>query len=319
MNYKSSSLGCFLFALSLVANAQSLPPIFADTPKRLVNAVSVAEFPVGTFLENIVVNDDGTLFVTSLEEGKIYRVTPEGKTSEFARIEGRIAGITLTRNGSLLVTGWARGDTPTVFRVSRRGVVETLATLEDAVFLNGIVWLEDDRYLIADSYRGVIWAFDERSKQHRIWSDDEALSRANTQSTLPGVNGLKLFRDALYATNTERQQFLRIPVGTNGSAGKAQVLCTGINGDDFAVDAKGTFYITTHVYNSVIRVTQTCDVTVLAEGSEGMTGSTALAFGEGKTERQDVFVVTNGGISFPPPGGVRPAMVVRLELEQNVR
>ena len=292
MNLTRSSLCGLLLSFTVAANAQSLPPIFADTPKQLVDAVSVAAFPVGTFLENLVVGGDGTLFVKSLEEGVVYAVTPGGKTREFARSEGRIAGITFSRTGKMLVTGWARDDVPTVFRVSRQGVAETLASLNDAVFLNGIARLRGDRYLIADSYKGVIWEFDERTRRHRVWSGDGALARSDVQSTLPGVNGLKLFKGALYATNTERQQFLRIPVRADGSAGDVQVLCPEISGDDFAVGTDGAFYVTTHVYNSVVRVSRSCgDVTILAEGEEGVTGSTALAFGRGKAGRQDLFVI----------------------------
>jgi len=299
---------------SAAANSQSLPPIFADAPTRLVPARTVAQFPVATFLENIAVDDQGNIFVTSLEEGKIYKVTPDGEKSVLAQLDGQVAGLAFDRKGDLLVTGWAGGDTPAVFRVSPAGEVETLATVDGAVFLNGIIHLAGDRFLIADSYRGAIWEFDESNKSYRVWVEDEALARSDAQNPFPGVNGLKVFGNALYATNTERQQLLRIPIEQGGSAGKPQVLCEGINGDDFAIDTTGTLYITTHVYNSVVRVTQDCDVTVLAGGDEGVTGSTALVFGRDEDDLQAVFVVTNGGMSLPPEGGVQPAKVVRLEV-----
>lgn len=52
--------------------------------------------------------------------------------------------------------------------------------------------------------------------------------------------------------------------------------------------------------------------TIIAEGNEGVTGSTALAFGRDKANRKALFVVTNGGMSLPPKDGVQPAKIVRL-------
>jgi putative intracellular protease/amidase len=57
----------------VTALSHQLPPIFKDTPEEIVNAQTIAEFPVNTFLENIAIDAQGTIFVTSYEEGKIYR------------------------------------------------------------------------------------------------------------------------------------------------------------------------------------------------------------------------------------------------------
>jgi hypothetical protein len=101
--------------MAIQVNAQELPPIFRFTPKEIVPARSIAEFPVNTFLENIAVHRKGNLFVTSLEDGRIHRIAPDGTKIEFARIEGKVAGIAFERSGSLLVTGWAGGTKPSIF------------------------------------------------------------------------------------------------------------------------------------------------------------------------------------------------------------
>jgi putative intracellular protease/amidase len=67
-------------ALALVtALNHQLPSIFDHTPEAIVPTEVVAEFPVNTFLENIVIpagtDLQGLIFVTSYEEGKIYRIT----------------------------------------------------------------------------------------------------------------------------------------------------------------------------------------------------------------------------------------------------
>lgn len=317
MKLNLSMVLCLLSATTIGASGQKLPPIFLNTPKAIVSAKSVAEFPANTFLENIAVDKKSNLFVTSLEDGKIYKITADGATNEFARIGGKIAGIVFDRKGDLLVTGWANGTTPSVFRVSAKGSVETLAAIDGAMFLNGITHLQGDTFLIADSYKGAIWEFNAKTKAYSIWLEDTTLARSNSTNPFPAVNGLKRFGNLLYATNTEQQKLLRIPILAQGKAGTPQIVIEKINGDDFALDASGNLYVTTHVYNNVVRITPDGKITVIAESGEGVTGSTALAFGRGKKDRQAVFVVTNGGMSLPPPNGVQPAKVVRLEVGAN--
>jgi len=308
------ALAVIIATAPVLSRAQELPPIFATTPQKLVPAKTIAEFPKNTFLENIVVDKSGDLFVTSYEDGKIYRVTPTGTKTEFASIAGTIAGITFERSGSLLITGWAEKKTPSVFRVSRTGAVETLTAIEGAMFPNAITPLQSDTYLIADSYKGVIWAFNAKTKRSEIWLDHPSLKRPDANNPVPAVNGLKVFGGALYATNTQSQQLFRIPILPGDKAGTPELFFDKINGDDFALDGKGNLYVTTHFYNSVVRVTPDKKITIIAGADEGMTGSTSLAFGKGKNDKDALFVVTNGGMSLPPKDGVQPAKVIRLDL-----
>lgn len=294
-----------------LAQAQ-LPPIFADVPKQIVETKTIAEFPANTFLESIAVDKQGNLFITNLEEGKIERVTPDGAKSEFSKITGKVAGLAFDKQGNLIVTGWGDGKIPSVFRVDKTGKVETLAAIDGAIFLNGITPLKGDRFLIADSYKGAIWEFDAKTKKYSIWLEDSLLGRANAQNPFPAVNGLKIYNNTLYATNTERQTLLRIPIEANSKAGKPAVWLEKINGDDFAFDASGNLYITTHVYNNIVRVTPEGKTSIIADGGN-VTGGTALAFGRGKKDKNAVYVVTNGGMSLPPKEGVQTAKIVRLE------
>ncbi len=259
------SLLAVALALPATVRGQDLPPLFVSTPRMLVPAKTIAEFPKNTFLENIVVDESGMMFITSFEEGKIYRVTPTGEKSEFAAIPGTIAGITFDRKKNLLVTGWADKKTPSVFRVSPSGTVETLTALDGAMFPNAITPLKGDTYLIADSYKGVIWAFDAQTKKYQVWLDDPALTRADNKNPVPAVNGLKVFKNTLYTTNTQRQHIFRVPVLPNGKAGVPQLFVEKINGDDFALDGSGNLYVATHFYNSVVRITPDKKVTVIAD------------------------------------------------------
>ena len=297
----------------LTALNHQLPAIFDRISEAIVPAQVMAEFPANTFLENIAINSQGAIFVTSYEEGKIYRLTSSSERSEFASINGNVAGIVVDRAGNLLVAA-AVDSTPTILRIHSSGVVEPLVTLSEAIFLNGMTHLTGDRYLVADSYKGAIWVVDVNAKTARIWLQDSLLTRSDTNNPFPAVNGIKIYQNSLFASNTQRQLLVRIPLAEDNTPGTPEVFLTNVNLDDFAFDARGNLYGTTHVYNSVIRISPLKQITILAKAEQGMTGSTALAFGRTEGDRTNIYVTTNGGMSFPLPTGLEPAKIVRLDV-----
>jgi putative intracellular protease/amidase len=300
-------------ALVAALNHQ-LPAIFDRTPEAIVPAQVIAEFPVNTFLENIAIDSQGTIFITSYEEGKIYRVTPAGECREFAKMDGKVAGIVVDRAGNLLVAGALSGKTPTIFRIDATGAIEFLITLPEAIFLNGMTHLHGDRYLVADSYKGAIWAIDATAKTAQIWVQDNLLARSDPNHPFPAVNGIKRYDRSLFVSNTQRQLLVRIPLDERSIPGKPEVFLTNINLDDFAFDVQGNLYGTTHVYQSVVRISPDKETTQIAKAEQGMAGSTALAFGRTRRDRTSLYVTTNGGMSLPLPTGVQPGKVVRLEV-----
>ena len=309
------------FAAKAIAQ---LPPLYANVPVSLVPAETVAEFPPNTFLESIVVDEAGTLYITSYEEGKIYRIQSGAEPELFATIDGKVAGLEFTPDGGLLVSGWNREGASTLFSVSIAGEVKTLLTVPEAQFLNGITRLAGDtvsgalgdRYLIADSYVGAIWEFNTTTNTARIWLQDPMLARATTENPTPAVNGLKIHEGVLYASNTAKATLLKIPLQADGEPGAIEVFVQPAVIDDFAIDPAGNLYGTTHVFNSVVRIAPDGSMTTIAQAEQGMTGSTALAFGTG-SDCASVYVVTNGGMTLPPPEGVQSAEVVRLEIANS--
>ena len=291
-----------------------LPPIFTNISEEIVPAQTIASFPVNTFLENIAVDSQGDLFITSYEAGNIYRVTATGEITEVANINGNAAGIAIEPQGYLLVAGATKEKIATVFRIDSDGLVEDLITISAAIFLNGMTSLIDHRYLIADSYKGAIWEIDAVEKTARIWLQHERLARSNPNHPFPAVNGLKIYSNTLYASNTQRQHLIRIPIQPDFTPGSPEVFLTNLNLDDFAFDQQGNLYGTTHVYNSVVRIAPNGQITTIATAQQGVTGSTALAFGRTVGDRTGVYVTTNGGMSLPLPTGLEASKVVRLEV-----
>jgi hypothetical protein len=291
-----------------------LPPIFAEVPVAIAPSHPIAEFPPGTFLESIAVSSDGTLFISSHLDGKVLRIGADGVPVVHAAIAGKATGLALTSAGDLLLTAWDADGSPVIYTISPQGVVAVLVTLPDAIFLNGLTPLSESTYLIADSYRGAIWQLNLTDQSVSVWLEHPLLARSSEEREFPAVNGLKIYGQTLYASNTEKMQLIKIPIQPNGQPGEPEAFFSPANLDDFAFDQEGNLYGTTHIYNSVIKITPDRRITTIAEAEQGMTGSTALAFGTGAGDRTSLYVVTNGGLSFPPPSGLESAKVVCLDI-----
>jgi hypothetical protein len=291
-----------------------LPSIFAESPVILVPACQIADFPVNTFLESIAINTDGTLFFTSHLDGKVFRMGKDGIPTVHATISGKAAGLVFTSDGDLLLSAWNDRDISTVFVISPQGEVTVLVTMTDAMFLNGLTPLQSDRYLVADSYRGAIWELNTTEKTAKIWLEHPYLARSSSDREFPAVNGLKVYGNTLYASNTEKMQLVKIPIQLDGQPGEPEIFLQPVNLDDFAFDRDGNLYGTTHIYNSVVKIEPSGYITIIAQAEQGVSGSTALAFGRSEDDRTRIYVVTNGGMSFPPPTGLESAKVVRLDV-----
>jgi hypothetical protein len=140
------------------------------------------------------------------------------------------------------------------------------------------------------------------------------LARSNLFNPFPAVNGIKIYQNALFASNTQRRLLIRIPLGHHNTPGMPEVFLTNVNLDDFEFDARGNLYGTTHIYNSVIRISPEKQITIIAKAEQGVTGSTALAFGRRDHDCMSLYVTTNGGMSLPLPTGVETAKVIHLDV-----
>jgi putative intracellular protease/amidase/sugar lactone lactonase YvrE len=297
----------------VAALTNQLPPI-ASTAEAIAPAQTVTEFPLNTFLENITVTPQGNLYITSYEDGRIYQITSSGDIDEFARVTGNAAGIALDSQGHLLVAGSSEDKTATVFSIDNDGNVEPVHTIPDAIFLNGMTPLTETHYLIADSYKGAIWRIDRIQKTAEIWLHHPRLARSTPDHPFPAVNGMKIYNNMLYVSNTQRRHLIRIPIHEDYTAGSPDLFLTNVNLDDFAFDRQGNLYATTHVYNSVVKITPDRQIITIAKAEQGVAGSTAIAFGRTERDRTMIYVTTNGGMSLPLPTGLEPARVVRLDV-----
>lgn len=299
----------------LAALHHSFQPLLNVVAAGRKPAKTYVEFPVNTFLENIAVSPAGEVFVSSLEEGKVYRIESNTATA-VAEVE-KAAGLAFEPWGRLLIGSSVGSKNPGIFRLEEDSA-KLIVPMPGATFLNGLTHLTGTRYLVADSYRGLIWEVDTDARSYRIWME-HALLATNADpfhpvpQYFPGVNGIKLFGGYVYASSTQQQKLVRVPLNNDFSAGEPEVWMTNLNLNDFAFDRQGNIFGTTHVYNNLVRIDAQRRITVLAGLEEGLAGSTAAAFGRTDADRTSLYVTTNGGMSLAPEGGVQPGRVVRIE------
>ncbi len=304
-----------LISINLMIFAQGLPPIFESTPKKLLKAKTLTAFPKNTWLENFVITKNGILFLTNYPQGLVYKVSSDGANKEiYSKINGKIAGIATFKDDKFLVTGWDTLGKPSIFLINSDKKVDKIASIEGGMFPNGIINFYGDTYLIADSYAGCIWLYDASSNKVTAWLKDKLLERSSVKSEFPAANGLKIYKGYLYISNTEKQTLVRVPI-IKSKPGTPSEFINKVNIDDFTFDDTGDIYAATNVYSSVIRITPKKEVSIVADLSSGVAGSTAVAFAKDASGKRILYVSTSGGMAFPPSTGIEEGKVVILYLQ----
>ncbi len=290
--------------------AQDLP----QPPVARVEARRLAMFETGSFLESIVVSRDGRLLIADHHARTILQMMPDGRPEVMARLDFEIRGLGLDLDDTLYATGKAASGTETLFKIDRAGKAVPIVSLPDARFLNGLALLRPGVLLAADSFSDTIWRIDVRAATAAPWLRDERLSPNPQAPRIPGANGIKLHGGAAYVSNSGRATVLRVPIDADGKAGAPVPYAEGIVIDDFAFSAGGDLYGTTHIFNSVVVIRRDGTRSTIAIAADGVTGSTALAFGTRPSDRDTLYVVGDGGVFAPPAGGVVPAELVALKV-----
>ncbi|WP_143043939.1 hypothetical protein [Nonomuraea jiangxiensis] len=229
--------------------------------------------------ENVVVLADGTICATLLLAGTVWfssgepeRVVPGPADAILVGLasdtEDRLYAAVRSTDGT--VTGIWRREAP--HRWVRFAAAETRAGL------NGITFADDGTLFGADSVNGEILSCPPGDDTLRLWLADDHLTPVSPDDPVSstGVNGLKLWDGALWATNTAQGTVLRIGID-DGRPGEVKQMHTGIPADDFAFDSSGTLYLAVHPRDTVLRITPNGAMTILATEADGLDGPSAIA------------------------------------------
>ncbi|HMQ08418.1 MAG TPA: SMP-30/gluconolactonase/LRE family protein [Saprospiraceae bacterium] len=230
--------------------------------------------------EGIAFHKDGSLWAGG-EAGQIYRIEESGQYEEVANTGGFILGLAFSKRSEWLAI--CDLGKKCIWRMDP-------ITLKLDVFASGA---EDHRFNIPNYA-----VFDEND--HLYVSESGAFREVNGKiikfspdgngviwykEPLNFANGMALSNDGtfLYVVVSFLPGVVRIPILNNSKAGKAEVYCTLPESvpDGLAFDAAGNLYVSCYSPNTIYKVTENKEVTVLISDWEAHTlaNPTNIAFG----------------------------------------
>jgi sugar lactone lactonase YvrE len=293
-------------------------------PERPVAGRTLQTFAAGDAFEGVAVAPDGSVWMTrnrgvNYQSGDttgarsdLLRRLPDGSTSVMASLPAGTTGgmLAFAQDGSFYFK--AGGRLAGVWQGSANGHVRRIAAAPAGAWLNGIDFGPDGKLYSADSLLGLIWRIDPATGTITRAAEDASLLRRPFLAIIPGGNGIHFRgRDAI-VTNSDRGTVLSTELRSDGSFAKPRVIATGVPGDDFAVTQDGALLVTTHPYNTVVRIELDGSRAIIATAAQGVTGAVAAALGHGDAGRRALYVVTDGG-ALGGVSGARGALI-RLSL-----
>lgn len=285
----------------------------------------------GSFIDNIVVRQDGNLLLTRIDVPQVWSVDPSTHygfiVHDFSFDNSNITscfGIAEVHPGSdtfAVVTGTfdasSFSSTPGSFALwkldlsGRRPTVSPLAAIPEAKAL-GALTKYANLLLIADSPDGAIWRVSLRTGEYAKAIEHESMLPAPNAPPM-GVNGIKVQHGFLYYASTTREEFRRVPINAQGEAvGPFEIIAKGTPLDNFDLDVDGTAYMATNGENSITKISVDGKVETIAGGktSRELAGPTSCRL-RGKT----LYVGTNGGLTAPVNGEfMEPGKVAAINL-----
>lgn len=301
-------------AVSLVSSMSVAVPATAQQ-NVIVRPEVVAEYPAGTFLENLDELGNGDVVFTSYFAKTIEILERKtGKARTFAQLSSHPVailalgdGFIVSAHGQPFTSGPKFVETQRLLILDKNGNETATIPAAEARFLNGLVRHRQSRVLVADSIAATIWEVDLRTRKIVPWLKDEALSQdPAVKEFKPGANGLKRRGTTLYVSNSSRGTLSSIKIDASGRGGKPQLVAKVGPIDDFALVEGGDVIFATHS-DTLRRLRPDGSISDLI--SKGCDGCTAVAV-TGASKRQ-LLVLTTGGLA---EGRKEPARVLRLPL-----
>ena len=308
---------------------------------ELLQAKTLGQLPLGTWLESVVVRGNGDLLGTQMwPSATIYTIqNPSGCSPHLEELVsipaiGGLLGISKVpeRPGKpetyIVVGSNATALSKPIegtfsawtieFNNKRNQAKVKVKKISDmsknSKFLNGVVQIpgEKDAFLVSDSFNGLVGRLD-MSSGHFDTSAFVFPEMAARSASSFGVNGIKIRQQHLYFTNSDLVSIYRIAITAEGfpARGAKPDLVADLSKnvrflDDFDFDTHGNIYAASNFDNSVVFLDVKTGEWKTVVGSIGeltVAGSTALAFGHGKT-KDTFYVVTSGALAMPVNGTV---------------
>ncbi|WP_327392202.1 hypothetical protein OG533_13035 [Streptomyces sp. NBC_01186] len=298
-----------IFASALAAAGMTLVTAFMAAPSPAdaaspADAVPTAKARIaahfdlsrGQLPENIALEPDGTADVTFAKARQVATVSPGGRTRILATMPNPAdGGVNTPALGFALTTGIVRAHDGTLYflyasgtsdltglwRLRPGGTPHRIAALPADGLPNGLALDErHDRLYAADSVKGAIYTVPTRGGEASTWSAAPELAAKG----FLGVNGLKIHKGALWATNLDQGTVLRVPFGHTGRPGPVQTRATGLVGiDDFAFTGKGDEIVAAlNSPNEVVHIRRDGTSSTVLNAADGLQNPTSVALRHGR-------------------------------------
>lgn len=263
--------------------------------------------------ENIVVGKDGSIYLTMLFAHSVVKIAPDGTRTTVALPGQRALGIAENpKTGTLSVSIHAEDPKEigiwtvpkTAFGAGGKPVRSVAMPVDS--FANGIVY-DENAVLYSADIRGAVWRIKPgQTEVTTPWFKHKLLEpngREYAGAPMPGANGIKLWRGALYVANTSQNYIVRIPV-RYGQAGIPKVAYKNLETiDDFTMDGKGNVYAALNTVHRVVRMSPSGKATTLMThdtGGHGLENPTSVALGQSRRGHTPLYVNNSGFASSTP-------------------
>lgn len=289
-----------LSAVAVVAQQSGGLVIPDAAPVNLAKSTLVQQFPQGSFLEDVVIDKQGNIYVGEIQfansQGGVYRLTVQGQleklTTEPVSTLALDADGGLYGNRSIGNPAQPESVQRQFVRVNTDGSVVPIVTYPKLSQPNNVSFDTGGLAYSTDSNLGQIYRINPKTSSLEVWSVQPMFK--SDMSGIPGINGIRVYRNSVYVVNSSTGVLWRVPVLSGGRAGVPVRIAGGVTGDGFDVDSRGNFYVTTHLFNSLIRVSPSGVKEVVGNAKNSIIGPSSAAFGvyNGKSQ---LFVVGEGG------------------------
>lgn len=276
---------------------------FKPVPWRVIRT-----YDEGLWFEGIAAGEDGTLYLSGnrgidFSRGDYYhaahgeliaRRSDGNEHLLFKTPKGLTAGVPVVApDNSVYLT--SHGASSCVWHIEASGNAIKLAQFPNGAWPNGIDFGPDGMLYSPDSNLGLIWRVDPKSGKVDVVLRDPALQARPFISLAPGANGLHFKGREMLVTVSDQVTVLRYLMDDHSNFGPVSVIASGIPGDDFAIGQDSSLFITTHPYNTLVRISPDGNRSVIAKQEQHIVGATDAVFGKTAQDRNTLYVVTDGG------------------------
>jgi sugar lactone lactonase YvrE len=322
----------FLLTILNCSVALGLPPDIRPMSRGISNVdtsnspIKIAQFAVGTWVENIAIRSNGKFLVTMTTPPEVWEIDPKSPGLNSSRLihhfDGvqRATGITeVERDVFMVVAG------SSIWRIDLRkqdeDCVSEAINVTASRLLNGMATLDASTgtVLVADSQLGLIWRVNTKTTEYEVVLEDDTMAPSDELGFSLGINGVRIWRDFVYYNNCPRRLLCRVRIDrtTGRAVGPYEIISQGVLSDDFAVAQDGTAYLAGLNDNVVthVRLNGSREVVAGNLNSTDMAGATSAAFGRTTGYRSVLYVTTSGGSTAPVNGSfVEGGKVMAIQL-----